>query len=88
MRVQDFLLGTRAPAVTILIRLMVGTVFLSEGIQKFLFIVPPRQASRRCVCRASSSGQRGVHRQPSDPGDEKKYQAEKHQQVRATRAGN
>jgi len=31
------LVGTRAPAATILIRLMVGGVFLSEGIQKFLF---------------------------------------------------
>jgi len=31
------LLATDAPAATILIRLMVGAVFLSEGIQKFLF---------------------------------------------------
>lgn len=31
------LLYTRAPGVTVLIRLMVGSVFLSEGIQKFLF---------------------------------------------------
>lgn len=31
------LLATRAPAATLLIRLMVGAVFLSEGIQKFLF---------------------------------------------------
>jgi uncharacterized membrane protein YphA (DoxX/SURF4 family) len=31
------LLATHAPAATILIRLMVGAVFLSEGIQKFLF---------------------------------------------------
>jgi uncharacterized membrane protein YphA (DoxX/SURF4 family) len=31
------LLATQAPAATILIRLMVGAVFLSEGIQKFLF---------------------------------------------------
>jgi putative oxidoreductase len=30
-------LSTRAPAATILIRLIVGSVFLSEGIQKFLF---------------------------------------------------
>jgi putative oxidoreductase len=37
MRVQDFLFGTRAPASTILVRLLVGAVFLSEGIQKFLF---------------------------------------------------
>lgn len=31
------LLATGAPAATILIRLLVGAVFLSEGIQKFLF---------------------------------------------------
>lgn len=31
------LLGTDAPAATILIRLVVGGIFLSEGIQKFLF---------------------------------------------------
>ncbi len=31
------LLRTQAPAAVILIRLMVGPVFLSEGIQKFLF---------------------------------------------------
>ncbi|MBV8381157.1 MAG: DoxX family protein [Planctomycetaceae bacterium] len=31
------ILATRAPAAVILIRLMVGAVFLSEGIQKFLF---------------------------------------------------
>ena len=37
MRVRDFLFGSRAPAATILIRLLVGGVFLSEGIQKFLF---------------------------------------------------
>lgn len=30
-------LSTNAPAATVLIRLMVGAVFLSEGIQKFLF---------------------------------------------------
>jgi uncharacterized membrane protein YphA (DoxX/SURF4 family) len=30
-------LATEAPAATILIRLMVGGIFLSEGIQKFLF---------------------------------------------------
>lgn len=33
----NYLLRTNAPAATILIRLLVGTVFLSEGIQKFLF---------------------------------------------------
>jgi hypothetical protein len=37
MKVQAFLFASRAPAATILIRLMVGAVFLSEGIQKFLF---------------------------------------------------
>jgi uncharacterized membrane protein YphA (DoxX/SURF4 family) len=31
------LLATNAPAAVILIRLLVGAVFLSEGIQKFLF---------------------------------------------------
>ena len=37
MKLQDFLFTSRAPAATILVRLMVGGVFLSEGIQKFLF---------------------------------------------------
>lgn len=32
-----FLFSTNAPRATILIRLLVGAVFLSEGIQKFLF---------------------------------------------------
>jgi putative oxidoreductase len=31
------ILATNAPAAVILVRLMVGAVFLSEGIQKFLF---------------------------------------------------
>ena len=31
------LLATRAPGAVVLVRLIVGTVFLSEGIQKFLF---------------------------------------------------
>lgn len=31
------LFSTRGPSATILVRLMVGAVFLSEGIQKFLF---------------------------------------------------
>lgn len=31
------LIGTDAPATVVLIRLMIGAVFLSEGIQKFLF---------------------------------------------------
>jgi putative oxidoreductase len=33
----NLLLSTNAPRATILIRLLVGSVFLSEGIQKFLF---------------------------------------------------
>jgi putative oxidoreductase len=33
----NLLLRTNAPRATILIRLIVGGVFLSEGIQKFLF---------------------------------------------------
>jgi putative oxidoreductase len=37
MSVIQIVMRTNAPAVTILIRLMVGAVFLSEGIQKFLF---------------------------------------------------
>ena len=37
MHPLERLLGTRAPASTILIRFVVGAVFLSEGIQKFLF---------------------------------------------------
>jgi len=37
MRDFDRLLQTRAPAAILLIRLAVGFVFLSEGIQKFLF---------------------------------------------------
>jgi len=36
VRVQD-LLKTAAPEATVLIRVMVGGVFLSEGIQKFLY---------------------------------------------------
>jgi putative oxidoreductase len=31
------LLGTTAPSATVLVRVMVGWVFLSEGVQKFLF---------------------------------------------------
>ena len=34
---QNPLLQSKAPPATILIRLLVGVVFLSEGIQKFLF---------------------------------------------------
>jgi putative oxidoreductase len=33
----SWILATKAPAAVILIRLMVGAVFLSEGIQKFLY---------------------------------------------------
>ncbi|HET9981968.1 MAG TPA: DoxX family protein [Longimicrobiales bacterium] len=36
MRFRD-LLSTHAPAATVLIRLLVGAVFLSEGVQKFLY---------------------------------------------------
>ena len=36
VRVRD-LLVTHAPAATILIRLLVGSVFLTEGVQKFLY---------------------------------------------------
>jgi len=38
MEALDRLLRTRAPSATLLIRLVVGFVFLSEGIQKFLFL--------------------------------------------------
>ena len=31
------LIATRAPTATILVRLLVGAVFLSEGVQKFLY---------------------------------------------------
>jgi putative oxidoreductase len=37
MNTPKDLLATRAPAATILIRLIVGCVFLSEGAQKFLY---------------------------------------------------
>jgi uncharacterized membrane protein YphA (DoxX/SURF4 family) len=37
MKAYQRIIETRAPAVVILIRLMVGGIFLSEGIQKFLF---------------------------------------------------
>jgi uncharacterized membrane protein YphA (DoxX/SURF4 family) len=35
--VKKRLLSSDAPAATLLIRILVGAVFLSEGIQKFLF---------------------------------------------------
>src|ERR1051325_916482 len=37
MTLWQRIVGTNAPASVILIRLIVGAVFLSEGIQKFLF---------------------------------------------------
>jgi putative oxidoreductase len=37
MTVQQKIITTNAPAAVILIRILVGAVFLSEGIQKFLF---------------------------------------------------
>jgi uncharacterized membrane protein YphA (DoxX/SURF4 family) len=37
MKLLQRILGTSAPASVLLIRLLVGAVFLSEGIQKFLF---------------------------------------------------
>jgi uncharacterized membrane protein YphA (DoxX/SURF4 family) len=37
MENPSLLFASRGPAATILVRLMVGAVFLSEGIQKFLF---------------------------------------------------
>src|SRR5919197_5929286 len=37
MAFQERITGANAPAAVILVRLMVGGVFLSEGIQKFLF---------------------------------------------------
>ena len=37
MRMLRKILGTHAPAAVILIRLLVGGVFLSEGIQKFVY---------------------------------------------------
>lgn len=36
-RILKALLGTTAPAAVIVIRLLTGTIFLSEGIQKFLY---------------------------------------------------
>ena len=34
---RNFLFGTRAPDATLFVRLLVGGVFLAEGIQKFLY---------------------------------------------------
>lgn len=36
-RIVESLLGTTAPATVIVIRLLTGTIFLSEGIQKFFY---------------------------------------------------
>ena len=41
------ILATEAPAATILVRLLVGCVFLSEGIQKFLFAADPHRGAAR-----------------------------------------
>jgi uncharacterized membrane protein YphA (DoxX/SURF4 family) len=38
MKVYQRLLSSDAPKATVLVRLLVGWVFLSEGIQKFLFV--------------------------------------------------
>lgn len=37
MKILESLLASRAPSAMILVRLIVGSIFLSEGIQKFLF---------------------------------------------------
>jgi putative oxidoreductase len=37
MSLRSWVFESRAPAASVLVRLLVGTVFLSEGIQKFLF---------------------------------------------------
>ena len=37
MTLREWLLRSKAPAAVVLIRVMVSWVFLSEGIQKFLF---------------------------------------------------
>jgi putative oxidoreductase len=37
MSMRDWIFESNAPAATVLVRLLVGGVFLSEGIQKFLF---------------------------------------------------
>jgi len=37
MNISTTLTSSRAPVCTVLIRLMIGAVFMSEGIQKFLF---------------------------------------------------
>jgi hypothetical protein len=37
MRPVHWIVRTRAPTAVVLVRLLVGTVFVSEGIQKFVF---------------------------------------------------
>jgi putative oxidoreductase len=41
------IMSTHAPSAVVLIRLMVGAVFLSEGIQKFLFPADPDRGAAR-----------------------------------------
>jgi uncharacterized membrane protein YphA (DoxX/SURF4 family) len=45
MAIPRTIIATRAPAEVILIRILVGWVFLSEGIEKFLY--PAEQAASR-----------------------------------------
>jgi uncharacterized membrane protein YphA (DoxX/SURF4 family) len=45
MAIPRTIITTRAPAEVILIRILVGWVFLSEGIEKFLY--PAEQAASR-----------------------------------------
>ena len=37
MKIYEKIIATKAPAAVVLIRFLVGTIFLSEGIQKFLY---------------------------------------------------
>ena len=55
------LLSTSAPASAVLVRLLVGSIFLSEGIQKFLY---PAELGGRALCknRYSRSGNHGTVR--------------------------
>jgi uncharacterized membrane protein YphA (DoxX/SURF4 family) len=47
MRFFRNLLATDAPAAVVLVRLMVGAVFLSEGVQKFLYPGDPDRGAAR-----------------------------------------
>lgn len=47
MKIIETLLRSEAPAAVVLIRLTVGAVFLSEGIQKFLFPTDPDRGAAR-----------------------------------------